>query len=190
MNLLRVSPRFVDRCGALLALLLPLAPLGCATADPTVTAAGSDDHFHWTTTTTAPPAAIWQRWTDVSSWPRWDDQVTSVSLPDGFVVGAVGALVPVGGDPARFVVTVVEPGRRAVFATDLPGGQLVVDRSLVVVPEGGDAGVTRFTHDVSFTGGSAWLFSRLLGGDYRRALPRVMAALAAEAEAGRAATDP
>jgi N-acyl homoserine lactone hydrolase len=143
-------------------------------------ALGTNDHFMWVNETSASPASVWRMWTDVSTWPRWDTELASASLEGGFARGNTGNLKTTDGTTASFEVVAVEPGVRAVFATSLPLGKMIITRSLVALPNGG----TRFTHDVAFVGASSPLFSRLLGARYRTALPMVMGQLAHVAGGG------
>lgn len=140
-------------------------------------ALGADHHFHWTRFTSARPASVWRRWTDVTTWPSWDTELSQASLPAGFVKGAAGTLKTKDNTDAGFVVVDVVEGVSATYTTALPFGSLVVTRTLR--PQ---AGGTLFTHDVAFQGWSSSLFSRALGRGYRQALPVVMAMLARQAE--------
>jgi uncharacterized protein YndB with AHSA1/START domain len=111
------------------------------------TAEGSRSHVHLTLETRAPPEAIWALWTGVASWPRWNTEVQEVTLEAPIAFDVQGTLTPKAGSASRFRISAWEPSRRYAFTTALPGGQLTVTRSLEVV-----AGVTRFTHDVAYTG--------------------------------------
>ncbi len=137
---------------------------------------GTNRSFHHEITTVASPDAIVRRWTDVAGWSEWDGGLRDAALDDGFAVGATGTIEPLSGRSTDFTVTAVVPGERYEFETRLPGARLRVDRRIT------GANPTRFRHDVSFVGGLAWLWSRLLGRGFRRELPPTMERLRELAE--------
>lgn len=141
-------------------------------------ASGSVHRFHHTAHARASPDAFFRVWTDVGAWPRWDDALEWAELDGPMRLGAKGRLKSRGSPPAPFEVVRYEPGRGYAFATALPLGRLVVDRSMAADGEG-----VRFTHDVRFEGLGGWLLGWVLGPGFRRALPEVMAALRAQLEA-------
>ncbi len=57
------------------------------------------------------PAAIWQLWQDVASWPAWDASIVSARLDGPFAVGTQGVIEPEGQGELPFHLTAVEPGR-------------------------------------------------------------------------------
>jgi Polyketide cyclase / dehydrase and lipid transport len=141
-------------------------------------ATGRNASFSHSIETTASPDSVWKLWTDVSTWSKWDGGLKSASLEGPFQIGAVGKIVPLRGSIVPFVVTAYTPETSSAFVTNLPFAKLHIERSLLVLPDGG----TRFTHTVNFTGplGDVWGF--ILGRGFRKELPRTMAKLAALAE--------
>lgn len=135
-------------------------------------ASGTNRRFAHTATTTGSRADVWQLWTDVETWKRWDHGLVDAVIDGPFDDGVTGTIVPKRGRDAAFTVIDVEPDQGYVFATSLPGARLVVRRDFVHGP------VTTFRHAVHFEGPLALLWASLLGRGFRRALPPTMQALA------------
>jgi hypothetical protein len=55
-------------------------------------------------TSTASPAAFFDRWSDMASWPEWNLDTEWVRLDGPFIEGATGTLKPKGGPKVGFVV--------------------------------------------------------------------------------------
>lgn len=137
-----------------------------------------NSHFSHTTSTTAPPAAVWRLWTDLSTWPQWDPETERASLDGPLQLGATGTLKGKGAPASRFDITRFEPQVRYEFSTVLPfGGRLVILRELST-----EAGLTHFSHDVRFEGFGGWLLAPFFGPRYRAALPGVLENLKTLAE--------
>lgn len=134
--------------------------------------------FSHTLKTTASPEAIWTVWTDVGRWPEWDSELVSSTLEGAFQLGATGTLIPKQGPSSRFVISQVSWGECYTFTTKLPLCNLHVRRYLQR-----DQGSLLFTHEVSFEGPLAIVFSRVLGKRFESVLPSVMVAMNQIAEA-------
>lgn len=129
-----------------------------------------NSHFSHTSSTTAPPAAVWRLWTDFSTWPQWDPETERASLDGPLQLGATGTLKGKGAPESRLDITRFEPQVRYEFSTVLPfGGRLVILREL-----SSEQGRTQFTHDVRFEGFGGWLLAPFFGPRYRAALPGVL----------------
>jgi len=144
-------------------------------------AAGSNRRFHHTETTTATRPAIWARWSDPATWGDWDKGLKAAAIDGPFGVGASGWITPLKGPKAAFLIEEMDPEVSYTFATSMPGAKLRVRREFVATA----SGETVFRHIVWFDGAMAWLFSRLYGKQFRRALPPTMQALAVLAEVDR-----
>ncbi|MBX2799679.1 MAG: SRPBCC family protein [Myxococcales bacterium] len=140
-------------------------------------AQGTSRHFHHTVRTSAPPQRVWALWMDVPGWPAWDTELSAASQDAPLALGVQGTVTS-GSRTSPFTVTVFEPGRHYAYTVPLPLGKLVVDRSLQPWGDGG----TAFTHEVRLTGLGGLVLAGL-GKQFRAALPGVMDALAALAEA-------
>ena len=137
----------------------------------------SNYHFSHTESTTASAARIWQVWTDVPNWKQWDKGLKEAILEGEFAIGAKGKLIPDKGPKSKFVVTEMKPGESYTFKTRIPFGWLIIKRYLR-----NKDGVTRFTHEVEFTGILKKALGKNPGKRYRAMLPEVMQAIAALAE--------
>ena len=142
-------------------------------------AEGSNQNFHHTVVTAASEQAIWDLWTDVASWGRWDGGLKSASLNGAFAAGSAGTIVPLSGSQARFTITAVEPNLTYSFVTNLPLGKLTVIRRFL---EPAPSGATRFEHHVTFSGLLGRLWASQFGPGFRKELPATMERLAQLAE--------
>lgn len=144
-------------------------------------AEGTNAHFQYEVTTSAPQADVWRLWSDVSTWPSWDTELESARLDGVFASGVTGVLKGKGAPESAFSIADVVDGQRYAVVTKLPlGGTLVIERSFVATEQG-----TRFRHEVRFEGFGGRLLSAFLGRGYREALPGVMERLRALAEVSR-----
>ena len=129
----------------------------------------SNKHFWNTVKTSAEPEKIWDIWTDVANWKKWDSGLKDASLNGPFQLKAKGKIISLEGRTSRFKVTEFNPGISYTFKTNLPLGALHVKRYLQV-----KQGVTFFTHEVWFTGLTGGLFAKQFGPEFRSLLPEVM----------------
>jgi hypothetical protein len=90
----------------------------------------SNDHFSHSVTTTATPERIWELWTDVANWKRWDTGLKEASLEGSFREGAKGGLIPDKGPAAKFKIVDVRQGESYKLKTRIPFGWLIVSRHL------------------------------------------------------------
>jgi hypothetical protein len=153
----------------------PPATVPPTTALPSL-APGTDGDFAVTLATSASASEIWDVWTDVEGWPRWD-VVTAATLDGPFALGATGSVTNPDGSTAAFEVTAFEDGRSYELTFPLPDAELTIERTL-------DAGLpVTFTHRVRIEGPGAAPFAELLGPTFRAALPGAMDAIRRLAEA-------
>jgi Polyketide cyclase / dehydrase and lipid transport len=100
--------------------------------------------FQHAVETPASPQALWRLYSDVATWPTWDDAVERVTLDGPFEPGAVGTFKLSGQDPLEFRLLEVEPERGFMDETSIPGG-IVRFRHRI---EAFDDGRVRLTHAV------------------------------------------
>ena len=65
-------------------------------------------HVAHTLQTTAPAERIWQLWTDVAGWPRWDTALVAARLDGPFVCGARGRLQSKGSPESTFNISLAK----------------------------------------------------------------------------------
>lgn len=70
----------------------------------------------------ATPRAVWQVWSDVAGWPRWDAGVQRADLSGPFGEGTTGTLTPIGQEPLAFSLTEVRELEGFVDETQVPRG--------------------------------------------------------------------
>ena len=140
---------------------------------------GTPKDFSCTLTTTASSERIWQLWTDVAGWPRWDTPLQSASLEASIALGVSGQLVTRNGQRSPFTVTEFSPMSSYTYRTKLPLAALTVRRFFGRKHEDGRL---EFTHHVAFSGTLGGLFAALLGRGFMRQLPEVMTKLRQLAE--------
>jgi len=125
-----------------------------------------------TVETSAPAAAVWALWSDVSTWPEWDEAIDRVVLDGSFVAGTTGTMAVRGRDPLPFQIVEVEQGRGFADETRLPDATVRFRHTV----EGG-----RVTHAVEIEGAEE--LARSLGAMITAGIPETMATLVALAEA-------
>jgi hypothetical protein len=117
----------------------------------------------------------WTVWSDLASYPSWDPR-EEVNQPDGpLAVGTTGRFKQRGRGSGTYTITAVEPGRRWVSQTALPGGRLVIDHRI----EPGQ-GATTLTKTYVAEGPMALAFRWFFARGIRREMPGSFAALEAE----------
>ena len=134
--------------------------------------------FSHTLKTTALPEHIWEIWIDVERWSNWDTELKNAHLNMPFELGAVGELTPKTGPASTFKVIQFSPRTSYAFMLKLPLCQLNIHRYLTTELDG-----LYFTHEVSFQGPLAFVFSLLLGRRFKAVLPSIMANVKQIAEA-------
>lgn len=138
----------------------------------------SKHYFSASQSTTAKPEAIWNLWTDVSTWQEWDDGLKTAELDQTFVVGAKGKIISLNGQKARFEVVEVLPNQGYTFKTKLPLGSLWIRRSMEQ-----NGAITTFKHEVWFQGITAGIFAKVMGKEFKQMLPKVLENIKQLAEA-------
>jgi hypothetical protein len=134
------------------------------------TVTGTPRSFSYTLQTTANKATFWRIWTDVNHWPRWDTPLKEAKLEGSLQQGAKGRLTTQNGQVSSFTLSEFKTMQGYTFTTQIPGARLVVKRYISKE----SANSFEFTHHVSFEGPLAFLFARLLGKGFMKALPPVM----------------
>lgn len=137
-------------------------------------APGTNRDFSFTVSTNAPDA-VWWLWTTPSRWGSWDRGLQSASMEGEMGLGSTGQIQPLSGPASGFEVVSFDPQNSYAFVTKLPMAELKVERSF-----NGDR--TAFTHHVTFSGPTAFVFARMFGPGFRQALPPTMRQLNTLAE--------
>jgi uncharacterized membrane protein len=130
-------------------------------------------------TSTAPPAAFFERWADMATWPEWNLDVEWVRLDGQFAQGATGTLKPKGGPKTRFVVESLVQDKEFVDVSRLAGARLTFAHHVTEAAGGG----CTVQVQISMSGPLAWLWERLLGKGLRTSVQSDLERLARIAEA-------
>lgn len=134
--------------------------------------------FSHTCTTQAPPDAIWNLWSDVSTWHTWDSEIKWSELQGEFIDGQKGTLKPTSGPKIRFYLSDVIHRKSFTSVSLLPLGTKLINEHKIHT----ENNQTQFTHKVTFTGPLAGVFGFLLGEGFSKVLPTVMNNLKVAAE--------
>jgi uncharacterized membrane protein len=127
----------------------------------------------------APPAVVWPVMQDGERWPEWTASVTSVKRLDKgpLRIGSRALIRQPRFPPAVWTVTTLEPGRRFVWKSGMPGMWVYGDHSVEAIPTG-----TRATLRLSYDGLLARLMGRLTSGITNRYLDMEAAGLKRRSE--------
>ena len=136
-------------------------------------------HVEHTEHTSAPPQAVWSLWSDVATWPEWDEGVREAALEGPFASGTRGRLKPRSGPSVSFTLADVEPNARFATEARLPLARMRFDHRA-----NRDGERTRVTHSVEISGPLGPLFARLIGRGAARDLPQAVRGVVARAERG------
>ncbi|MDN3509093.1 MAG: SRPBCC family protein [Candidatus Neptunochlamydia sp.] len=129
--------------------------------------------FEHTVTIKALTAEVWQKLSDVESWPIWDSSLSWCKLSSSFSEGSVGALKPSGGPSTTFELVNVMANRNFDVRSKLPlWNKMIVGHRLEEIPQG-----TRLTHSIRFEGWLSCIFDCFIGKRLRDSLPSAMNSL-------------
>lgn len=128
---------------------------------------------------TAPPAAFFDRWADMGTWPEWNLDTEWVRLDGPFTEGATGTLKPKGGPKVRFVVETLVPDRVFVDVSRLTGARLTFAHHVTPSAGGGCTVQVR----ISMSGPLDRLWKLILGNGLRQSAQADLERLAGVAEA-------
>jgi hypothetical protein len=130
----------------------------------------------------APPAAIFDRWADMATWPEWNLDTEWVRLDGPFVQGATGTLKPKGGPKVGFRVESLVPEREFVDVSRLFGARLTFRHEVTAINRG-----CRIDVAITMAGPLGWLWGRILGAGLARSVQPDLDRLARAAERAHAA---
>ncbi|GGJ36462.1 SRPBCC family protein [Deinococcus roseus] len=66
--------------------------------------------------------AVWQLWTNIKHWPRWDSQLQSVEMDGAFRQGSTGTLTYQDGSKKTFSIIKLQVQESLVLAIAYPHG--------------------------------------------------------------------
>lgn len=127
----------------------------------------------------APPAAFFDRWADVTTWPEWSHDTEWVRLDGPFAEGGTGTLKPKGGPAVRFRISRLVPGQEFTDVSTLLGARLTFAH---VVRERHGGGGCDVDVTVSMSGPLRLLWTAILGTGVRSSVQPDLDRLVAVAE--------
>jgi len=109
--------------------------------------------------TSAPAEKVWRIWSDTSTWPHWNPDVTTISLEGSSAGGTAGSMTTRAGGTHRIRLEQVEPNRGFTLVTSpAPLSTFHFRCEIQPAAEG-----SRISQGVSMSGPLGWLFSWLMG---------------------------
>ena len=126
----------------------------------------------------AAPDAVWRVWSDMRTWPRWNDGIAAITIDGPFKAGTTFTMTPPGDEPIRMRLTEVVSGE--LFTDEMDGGDFTVRTVHRLEPAAG--GRTRIIYRTEITGPVAGQVGPELGPAITADFPAVLAALAGLAE--------
>ena len=127
--------------------------------------------------TTATADRIWSIWSDVSTWPRWNPDVRTVSLDGPFATGTTGSMTTGAGTHTIRLENVVQ-GRSFDLVTS-PMPATTFRFHCEVTPDGQGSTISQ---GVTMSGMLGPIMSPMMGNRIAGSFEGILAGLAAEAE--------
>jgi hypothetical protein len=122
--------------------------------------------------------AIWERWSDVASWPEWNADIEDIEISGPFATGSTITMSPAGQDPVELrIAEAVEPD---LFVDEAALDDVVVRTIHRVEPAEG--GRNRIVYRMEISGPAADSVGPELGPQISGDFPETLAALVELAE--------
>ena len=134
--------------------------------------------YEYSVETTAAPEALWRHWSDMASWPQWNDGIETIDVAGPFEAGTAFTMTPPGEEPIRMRLIEIKPGES--FTDEMDAGDFAVRTEHRLEPAAG--GLTRIVYRTEITGEAADHLGPQLGPQITADFPEVLAALAKRAE--------
>lgn len=101
--------------------------------------------------------SIWEAWTDVNNWPKWDSELERTTFQGNFQLGSEFQLKPKGGPNIKIEITEIDPLRTFTSATRFPLAWVYDYHEVVQTPIG-----VLLKSRISVTGPLGWLWRKLI----------------------------
>lgn len=125
-----------------------------------------------TKTTKVSKEKIWQLYSDVSKWSKWDSEVEHSSLNGEFEIGSTGKIQPTKGPLANFQITELTYLKSFTATSFLPLSKLHFVHHIEPNQDGYE-----ITHQIEITGLTASIFGLILGKTFKAGLQKTMEGL-------------
>jgi hypothetical protein len=136
----------------------------------------------WTTEhtieTTASPEAIWRLWSDVATWPEWNEDIEKIEISGPFAVGSTIAMTPKGQDTVE--LRIAEASVPHLFIDEAEFPDVVVRTVHRIDPLGSDR--SKVTYRMEISGPAADTVGPELGPQISSDFPETLSGLVERAE--------
>lgn len=120
---------------------------------------------------------IWELWSDIENWKKWDGEVQQSELNGRFETGTMGILKPTNGPKSKFVIKSATFPIEFTTSSSLPLAKMDFTHKLTEKD-----GKLLLTHGVEISGLTTFLFSRVIGKKIISELPKAMKNLSEKAK--------
>jgi uncharacterized protein YndB with AHSA1/START domain len=128
--------------------------------------------------THASPERVWRIWSNPSTWPQWNPDVTAISLNGGFGSGTTGTMTTRAGGTHAIELQDVEQGRTFTIRTrPVPLSTFHFKCEIAPAADG-----SQITQAVSMTGPLGGLMSAMMGERMAASFEAILKGLKKEAE--------
>jgi len=134
--------------------------------------------YEYSADTIAAPETLWRYWSDLATWPQWNDGIEKIEMDGPFAVGTTFRMTPPGENPITLRLVDIVPGE--LFTDEMDAGDFTV-RTIHRL-EQTVAGMTRIIYRTEITGSAAGEVGPQLGPAITADFPDVLAALVRLAE--------
>jgi uncharacterized protein YndB with AHSA1/START domain len=128
--------------------------------------------------TSAPPEKVWRIWSDISTWPQWNPDVTAISLDGPFANGTTGSMTTKAGGTHKIQLQDVHANRGFTLVTNPAPLSTFHFRCEVSAAPGG----SRISQGVSMSGVMGGLMSAMMGERVAEGFTGILAGLKKRAE--------
>jgi len=123
--------------------------------------------------TATSPDAIWRLWSEVASWPDWNEGIERIEISGPFEVGSTISMTPIGQDTVELrIAEVSEPD---LFVDEAHFGDALV-RTVHRIDPVGD-GRSKITYRMEITGPAADRIGPQVGAEISSDFPQTLTGL-------------
>jgi len=134
--------------------------------------------YEYSLDTAATPDTLWRYWSDLTTWPQWNDGIEKIAVNGPFAAGTIFTMTPPEGDPITLRLVEIVPGE--LFTDEMNADNFTVRTTHRL--EQTAAGITRITYRTEITGPAADQVGPQLGPAITADFPEVLATLVELAE--------
>ncbi len=127
--------------------------------------------------TNATREQIWNLWSDVKNWKQWDSEIAFSDLKGEFKVGTFGMLKPIKGPKSKFKIVSINELNEFTTRSFLPFTKM--DFIHEINEKDGELFIT---HGIEIRGLLSFFFSKVIGENLIKELPKAMNKLSELAE--------